>query len=96
MTNPPKLKLLERSRGDGFASARSFIPGQSILGELRPGSQVSLRDEKKVEILVVVTAIDGEVLTGEIEDFTGHGPTYLGMSLGDSITFREANVFIST
>ena len=95
MANPPKLKLLERRRGVPFQTVHTIRPGQPIpmKGELKLGSQASLRDEKKVEILVRITAIEGDALSGEIEDFPGHGPTYLGMKLGDTLTFRETNVF---
>ena len=63
---------------------------------MRLGDQVSLHHEK-VEIIARVTAINGDELTGEIVAFSeSHGRTYAGMSLGDSISFREANVFICT
>ena len=95
MSNPPDLKLRERPRGVPFQTVHSFRPqGQPIpKGELKLGLQVTLRDEKNVEILAKVTAIDGDALTGKIEDFPGTGQTYLGMKIGDPITFREPNVF---
>ena len=96
MNTPHNPTLMERRPGHSFTSGRSRIPGELILSEVRLGDQVSLHHEK-VEIVARVATINGDEMTGEIVAFSEpHGRIYAGMSLGDPISFREANVFICT
>lgn len=90
------LKLLERRPGDSITSGRSQKPGQPLLPQVvQPGASVTLRDSNKVDIYVRVTDVKDGNLTGVIEQFAGHdGPAYGGHHLGDTISFKEANVFV--